>query len=102
MGRTREALQGVGAGVDIVVSSAFETSLGLAHLAACAGALGGGRAVSHGLATYGRLGGDIMGEGLGACVLRGGRLDLLHCERMVQESKHTMGETLSQFDQDDY
>ena len=116
--RSRQLLggirEGATAGFDVVVSSAFETSLGLAHLAACAGGLnpatgadcargvaaalggGGGSGVAHGLGTYGRLGGELVvaDGGLGSCVREGGRLDVLACEAMVKDSRHRLSVVL--------
>jgi o-succinylbenzoate synthase len=116
--RSRQLLggirEGATAGFDVVVSSAFETSLGLAHLAACAGGLnpatgadcargvasagggGGGSGVAHGLGTYGRLGGELVvaDGGLGSCVGEGGRLDVLACDAMVKESRHRLSVVL--------
>ncbi|CAN0434107.1 unnamed protein product [Ectocarpus sp. 8 AP-2014] len=68
-------------GAEAVLSSAFETSVGLAHasiLASCFTTPG----VAHGLSTYSRLQGDVATPGF-ASTVSGGKVDTLACEELL-------------------
>ncbi|CAM9240080.1 unnamed protein product [Ectocarpus sp. 6 AP-2014] len=68
-------------GAEAVLSSAFETGVGLAHasiLASCFTTPG----VAHGLSTYSRLQGDVATPGF-ASTVSGGKVDTLACEELL-------------------
>ncbi|CAM9873434.1 unnamed protein product [Choristocarpus tenellus] len=70
------------AGVKAVLSSVFESGVGLAHASIFASVFAD-KGVAHGLSTYARLCNDVVSPGFLEAVAGGSMVNIASCERLL-------------------